>query len=418
MTGVDRRPATDTDLFAELLNPAYRHDPYPVYDRIRRRGPLWIEQMPAAVVGGYRDCEQLLRDPRLSAERWRYASSTMDRQAIPEDAPTSLWQPSFLTLDPPDHTRMRRLVTKAFNVSTVNRLEPLIGALVDELLDRAGDAPTFDVIDGLAYPLPVTLICRLLGVPEHEEYLFHGWSSQLSLFVDGLALAAAGSARTFDWLPATIEMHRYVEDLIEQRRADPGDDLISDLLAIEDAGDALTADELISTVILLLVTGHETTVNLIGNCVLALLRHTRYLDQLRADPGLATRIVEETIRYDPPVHLTARVAKEPIRIGDLDVAAGGLVFLLLAAAHRDEAANPRPDVFDPHRERINHIGFGVGIHYCVGAPLARTQTRIALVRFAQRLTDPSLAQDPPPYREHLNLHGPSALHVTHGGLRA
>jgi len=417
MNQAGERAVLDSDLFAELLNPAYRHDPYPVYAEICRRGPLRIAHLPAVAFGGYRDCEALLRHPQLSSERWRFAGSTSDLRTIPEDAPTSLWQPSFLSQDPPDHTRLRRLVAKAFNAGTVAQLEPFVATLVDELLDQVVDGSPFDVIEGLAYPLPVTVICRMLGIPADEEYLFHKWSSQLALFVDSLALAAAGSERTLDWLPASIEMHEYIEDLVQDRRQYPGDDLISALIAIEDAGDTMTADELVSTIVLLLVTGHETTVNLIGNCVLALLRNGRILAALAADPALAPQIIEETIRYDPPVHLTARVAKESLRVGDLDIDAGSLVFLLLAGAHRDEAANPRPDVFDPYRERINHLGFGGGIHYCVGAPLARMQTRLVITRFAQRMVDPVLAQDPPPYREHLNLHGPSALPVAHRGIR-
>lgn len=406
-------------LFGRLLDPSTRADPYPIYAEIRRDGPLWIEHMPAAVVGGYRDCEALLRDPRLSAERWRYAGSTgMDDDVeIPLDAPASLLQPSFLSQDPPDHTRLRRLVSKAFNTGTVARLEPAIAALIDELLDRAADRDTFDVVAGLAYPLPVTVICRLLGVPVEDEHLFHRWSAQLIRFVDGLALAAAGVESKFDWLPGMIEMHRYVEDLVTARRAEPRDDLISALLAIEDAGDTLDEDELVSTIVLLLVTGHETTVNLIGNGVLALLRNPAHLAALRENPELAPAVVEETIRYDPPVQLTARVAAEPLRIGALDVPEGSLVFLLIAAAQRDPAANPDPEIFNPYRENLRSLAFGIGPHFCLGAPLARLQGRLALTRFAQRIVDPVLVADPPPYREHLNLHGPTALPVSYPATR-
>ncbi|GAA3435559.1 hypothetical protein GCM10018954_051660 [Kutzneria kofuensis] len=309
-------------------------------------------------------------------------------------------------------------MTKAFTVHTVTRLEPAIADLVDRLVDEAADRDTFDVIADLAYPLPVTVICRMLGVPAADEHLFHRWSSQLARFVDGLALAAAGSDDKFDWMSGTIEMHRYIEDLVALRRVDPRDDLVSDLIAIEDAGDVLTADELVSTIVLLLVTGHETTMNLIGNCVLALLRHPEHLAAVRADPTLVPAVIEETVRYDPPVHLSARVAKEAMDIGGTAVPEGGLGSCFWRRAPgpgpRDVS---RPDRFDPTRAQPGHLGFGVGIHYCVGAALAKTQTRLALTSLLRRLVDPVLAQDPPPYREHVNLHGPSALPLAHKGIR-
>lgn len=408
--------SADAELFARLLDPAVRHDPYPVYALIRDLGPLWIEHMPAAVVAGYADCEALLRDPRLSAERWRYAGSTVAEDDIPWDAPVSLYQPSFLSLDPPDHTRMRRLVAKAFNATAVAKMETEVASLVSHFLDQAAETDTFDVVRGLAYPLPVTVICRLLGVPVADEHLFHSWSVQLTRFVDGLALAAAASETETDWLPGMIEMHRYVEELVALRRARPRDDLISELLAIEDAGDTLSEEELASTIVLLLVTGHETTVNLIGNGVLALLRHREHWDRLREDPSTVAAVLEEVLRYDPPVQMAARVATQSIRLGDREVGAGDLVFLLIAAAHRDPAANPDPDRFDPRRTSIRHLAFGLGPHYCIGAPLAKLQGRLVFTELARRLVEPALAQDPPPYRENLNLHVPSSLPLTHRGL--
>lgn len=408
---VVRDASAGADLFGRLFDPAVRPDPYPVYAELRRRGPVPLDHMPAVVVAGYQDCEALLRDPRLSAERWRHASSTMDEDDIPWDAPSSLWQPSFLSLDPPDHTRMRRLVARAFNPRAVARLESEVARLVDELLDRAEPGEPYDVVGSLAYPLPVTVICRMLGVPVADEPLFHRWSSQLARFVDGLALAATGSEDRFDWLPGMIEMLRYAEDLVAARRKRPGDDLISALLSIEEDGDRLTRDELVSTIVLLLVTGHETLVNLVGNSVLALLRHPEQLARVRADPALVPAVLEETMRYDAPVQLTARVLREPVRIGEHELDAGGLVFLLIAAANRDPAANPDPDRFDPGRADPRHLAFGLGPHYCLGAPLAKLQGGLALTRFVRRLADPVLAVDPPPYRDSVNLHGPSSLPV-------
>jgi cytochrome P450 len=215
-------------------------------------------------------------------------------------------------------------------------------------------------------------------------------------------------------VPGVVEMHRYVNDLIADRRARPGgEDLISALVAAEEGGDQLSHDELVSSIVLLLVAGHETTVNLIAGGVLALLRHPEHLVALRADPALAPAVVEEVLRYDPPVQLTARVATEELCIDDLVVPAGGMVILLLAAAHRDPDANPDPDRFDPRRTERRHLGFGFGAHFCLGAPLARLEGRIALSRFAQRVRAAKLTVDPPPYREHVNLRGPRALPVTH-----
>jgi cytochrome P450 len=396
-------------LLGELLDPASRPDPYPIYTELRQASPLWIDPMSAAVVAGYDDCEALLRDPRLSAERWRRGGS-LD---LPADAPSSVRQPWFLSLDPPDHTRLRRLVSKAFTARRVAELEPYIAGLVDDLLDAAAERNTVDVVADLAYPLPVAVICRLLGVPVADEHLFHRWSAQLSRLVDGLA-AMVGGAAAPDWVPGMVEMHRYVHELVAARRTAPGDDLISALLAVEDGGETLSRDELVATVVLLLVAGHETTVNLIANGVLALLRHPEHLAAVRADPGYAAGVVEETLRYDPPVQLTSRIADEPVRIGEVRVDRNGLVFLMLAAAQRDPAANPDPDRFDPRRTQIRHLAFGLGPHYCLGAPLARLEGRLAIAAFARRISEPTLIEDPPPYRAHLTLRGPEAVLVAVG----
>jgi cytochrome P450 len=191
------------------------------------------------------------------------------------------------------------------------------------------------------------------------------------------------------------------------------DDLISDLIAAKDGADALSHDELVSTIVLLLVAGHETTVNLIANGVLALLRHPHHLAALSADPNLAPAVVEEILRYDPPVQLTARIAAEDMRIGEVDVPKLSMIILLLAAAQRDPGANPDPDSFDPHRTQARHLAFGFGPHFCLGAPLARLEGRLALAGFAHRVQDPELIADPPPYREHLNLRGVSELRIAH-----
>ncbi|MER6001948.1 cytochrome P450 [Nonomuraea angiospora] len=401
-------------LVAKLLDSASRPDPYPIYAEFRARGPVWIEEMSSLVVTGYRDCETLLRDPRLSAERWRFFQADGAADPYPADAPASVRRPWFLSLDPPDHTRLRRLVSSAFTARTVARMEDSVTRLVDECLDRAAEGETFDVMAGLAYSLPVTVICRMLGVPQADERLFHGWTAQLTRLLDGFGNPGDGND---EWAGGMADMHRYVNDLVAERRRSPRrDDLISELLAAQEGGDALSHDELVSTIVLLLVAGHETTVNLIANGVLALLRHPGHLAALRADPGTASAVVEETLRYDPPVQLTARVAKEDMSVGKAKVPAGSLVILLLAAAHRDPEANPDPDRFDPAREQVRHLGFGFGPHFCLGSPLARLEGRVALAAFARRVREPALVADPPPYREHINLRGVSELLISHAGV--
>ncbi|TQM38958.1 cytochrome P450 [Pseudonocardia cypriaca] len=403
-----------SQLVGSLLDPASRADPYPIYARLRQLGPVWIEEMSTAIVSGFDDCERLLREPRLSAERWRRTGSFLDGVALPPGTPSSVRQPWFLSQDPPDHTRLRRLASRPFTARAVARMEPTIVDLVDELLDRTAGRDSFDVLADFAHPLPVTVICRMLGVPLADEPLFRRWSAQLTQFLDGFTPVGDLAGETPGWVPGLIEMHRYVNDLVADRRAHAGgEDLISALLAAEEGGDALTHDELVSTVVLLLVAGHETTVNLIAAGVLALLRNPDQLAGLRADPGSAPAVVEEVLRYDPPVQLTARIAKQDVPIGDVVVPGGSMLILLLAAAHRDPDANPDPDRFDPHRTEIRHLGFGFGPHFCLGAPLARLEGRIALTRFAQRVREPKLVLDPPPYREHVNLRGPSELPIVH-----
>ncbi|GAA2208356.1 cytochrome P450 [Nonomuraea monospora] len=448
-------------LVGKLLDPASRPDPYPVYAEFRALGPVWVEEISALVVPGYRDCETLLRDHRLSSERWRHFDAARDADPYPPDAPPSVRQPWFLSMDAPDHTRLRRLVSSAFTARTVARMEPYVTRLVDDLLDEACEQDTFDVVSGLAYTLPMTVICHLLGVPTADERLFHGWSAQLTRQLDGFS--APGDGEEELWAGGMVEMHRYINELVADRRRSPRrDDLISELLAARDGGDVLSHDELVSTLVLLLVAGHETTVNLIANGVLALLRHPGHLAALRdgqpkasvlvqgdgqakASPLVqgdgqvktptvvrgdgqartsavvrggrvtADAVVEEVLRYDPPVHLTARVAREDLRVGDAQAPAGALVILLLAAAHRDPEVNPDPDRFDPAREQVWHLGFSAGPHFCLGAPLARLEGRVALDAFARRVREPRLVADPPPYREHINLRGVSELRVAHGG---
>ncbi|GII05158.1 cytochrome P450 [Planobispora takensis] len=402
------RDHTLLELIGALIEPAARPDPYPVYARIRDLGPAMLDlpvwETPGAVISSYRECEAVLRDPRMSSQRGR------DRrlaELMPPGAPSSVGQRWFLSLDPPDHTRLRRLVSAAFTARRIARLSGRIGELVDGLLDRAAerDRP-FDIVEDLAYPLPMTVICETLGVPAADHEQVREWSSRLTRLIDGF-----GAGPSEESLNGLLALNVYLNELIASRQADPGDDLVSELIAVREGGDSLSHDELVSIVALLLVAGHETTVNLIANGALALLRHPAHFAALRENPALAEAVVEETLRYDPPVHITARVTTEDVELPGVRLRRGATVVLLLAAAHRDPAEAENPDVFDPHRPEIKHLAFGLGPHFCLGAPLARLEARLALTRLTRRLPEPALLQDPPPYRDHVNLRGPLSITV-------
>ncbi|WP_454199409.1 cytochrome P450 [Nocardia sp. Marseille-Q1738] len=408
-----------TDDYVRLLDPAVRADPYPLLARLRESGPFRIGTAPVVVLTRYDDCAAMLRDPRASVDRSlaRLQLGSMPIYDGTREDGAAQAKPSFLFLDPPDHTRLRRLVSKAFTPRVVRRLEPRIAEIVDDLLDQRAHAGTFDAVDHLAYPLPVTVICELLGVPLEDEARLSNWSALLSRTLDPTSRAAPQfRADPAEIQRAGIELHAYFEELTERRRHTPGQDLLSELIAAEDAGDVLTHAELISTCALLLVAGHETTVNLIANATLALLRRPHELAALRADPGRGPGVVEETLRFDPPVQLIPRIAADDLTIGGMDIQRGDLVVLLIAAAHRDPAVFADPDRFDPARDN-RHLAFGLGAHFCVGAPLARLEARVALTRFAQRVESPSLPMDPPRYREHVNLRGPAQLPIEFAAIR-
>jgi len=295
---------------ALLGEPDVVANPYPVLAAFREASPYTAIDDALVVLGRHADCSQILRDPRVSSERGR-------SRLVPPDSPRRFGM-SFLSMDPPDHTRLRRLVAKAFTPRVIAALAPRIREVTAELLATAAvrDPHELEIVSQLAYPLPVRIICELLGVPAGDQRRFAGWSARLA---NSLQPRFIGNddEQVADAAVARIEFADYFRELVAQRRAQPGDDLLTDLIRAEDEGSRLTGAELLATSILLLVAGHETTVGLISNAVLALLRHPDQLAALRDDPGLAGGTVEETLRYDPPVQLTARVARDEIQIGDV-----------------------------------------------------------------------------------------------------
>lgn len=399
----------------DLSDPALRADPHPIYHRLRAEAPVQEivgPEGPELLLTRYEDCAAVLRDPRWSsspshAEAGQNVASPL-RAAVAGDN-----FPVLLFMDPPDHTRLRRLVSKAFTPRTVERLRPRITEILDELVREPAERGELELISELAYPLPVTVICELLGVPVADRDGFSGWSSDASRLLDGV-IAEDEIERG---VTALMQFVNYFNLLFEDRRRSPGEDLISQLLAVEEDGDMLTHQELLATVVLLFVAGHETTMNLVGNGLFQLLSHRDQFDRLAADPSLAPGAVEESLRFDGPVHLTGRVATEDLRVGDVPVPAGRQVVALLAAANRDPQVFEEPDRFDIGRTDNHHLTFSHGMHYCLGAALARVEGQVVLGELARRWPDMELLDRTPTRREHFVLRGLESLRVTLPGSR-
>jgi cytochrome P450 len=376
----------------ELTSSAFRADPYPAYARWRAEAPVCRVRLPDGqtvwIVSRYDDVVTVLKDPRFGNDR--------ERVMTPEQKARLPWTPGvvkrlsrmMLNLDAPDHTRLRALVHKAFTPGLVANMLERIESLTDGLLDAAQVRGRMDLIRDYALPLPATIIAEMLGVPVTDRHKFHRWSSAL--------VAASGSTwGMLMMVPAMWAFLGYIRKLVKSREADPRDDLISALVHARDAGDRLSEDELLAMIFLLLVAGHETTLNLIGNGVLALLEHPAELDRLREDPDLIKPAVEELLRYDSPVQMSSeRYAREAATIAGVTIARGETVVAMLGSANRDERQFERPDDLDITRAPNRHLAFGQGVHYCVGAPLARLEGQIAINTLLRRFPDLRLAVAP------------------------
>ena len=393
------------------LDPGFRADPYAVYARMRTEDPVHQAPFGRWVLSRYADCVAILRDPRASSD---LTNSTAYQQAIEKrggaapDAPLLKMRP-FLILDPPDHTRLRGLVSKAFTPKVVEGLRPRIQELVDELLDNVSERGSMELIEDFAYPLPVTVICELLGVPPEDHVTFKEWSRHLARGQDPPeVLSPEVMQRSVEAMTLFMD---YFGGLIKERRKRPREDLLSALISAEDAGDKLTEDELLSTCVFLLAAGHETTVNLIGNGTLALLRHPGQLSKLRDDPSLAPSAVEELLRYDAPVQFAMRTALVDIELGGRTIPKGAQIILLLGAANRDPERFPDPGRLDLARADNHHVAFGFGIHFCIGAPLARVEGEIAFRTLVRRFRHLELQTETPEYKENIVLRGLASLPV-------
>jgi cytochrome P450 len=393
----------EANLSSPML-PENRSDPYPIYAFIREREPVHHAPDGSWVLTRYDHCAALLRDPRFSTSP---AKLTAGPDAAAMGPIRQVGSSLMMFLDPPDHTRLRSLVSQAFTPRMVESLRPRIQLLVDELLDAVVETGEMDVLADLAYPLPTVVICELLGVPASDREKFKGWSADASRMLDGYLDQAAMDKG----LVAGMYLFQYFTDLVDERRRQPRADLLSALLASETAGDTLSHAELLSTATLLFVAGFETTMNLVGNGTLALLRHPDELARLRDDPTLIRTGVEELLRYDGPVHVTARIATTDVEIGGETVRAGEQAVAILGAANRDPEEFVDPDRLDVARTPNRHLGFGGGPHFCLGASLARMEGQIAFATMLRRLPDLELATDLPTYRDHYVIRGLTDLRV-------
>ena len=403
MTGTTPAPALEFNPFL----PEVHADPYPLYHRLRAEDPVHRNGPGFWVLTRYADVVAVLRDPRMSRDPRRSAQYQLIQRGNAGEDPWEDGAPSMLFVDPPDHTRLRTLVNKAFTPAAIGRLRSRVEELVEGLLDRVAGTGEMDVVDDLAYPLPVTVICELLGVPPADQTRFRDWSGALVHLLDPL-VAEDVLERA---LRARAALRGYLGDLVAERRAHPAGDLLTALVAAEDEGHRLSEQELISMCMLLLVAGHETTVNLIANGTLALLGHPAERARLAADPALAASAVEELLRYDSPVQLTSRHATTDLEVGGQLVREGETVITALGAANRDPAQFPDPDRLHLARSPNRHVAFGGGIHFCLGAPLARMEAQVALAALLRRLPGLACGGEEPTWRDTVTLRGLATLPV-------
>ncbi len=392
------------------LDPRTITDPYPRYHQLRSEDPVrWNPGINAWVLTRYADINAALRDDRLSAERISALTGL-----IPETGgePAKKFESAFLKMmlfsDPPDHTRLRSLANKAFTPRAIERMRSHIQGIVDVLLDDVQRHGRMDVIADLAYPLPAIVISEMLGVEPKDRDKFKKWSDDLAAFLGNIRTVTETYENA---IKSVTELIEYLREVVAQRRRQPQDDLISALVMAEDEGDTFTEEELYSMCVLLIFAGHETTTNLIGNGILALLNNPDQLAKLRHDPSLIEAAIEEIIRYDGPVQSTARTALEPLEIGGKHIAKGDRISLTLGAANRDPAQFTDPDRMDITRPDIRHVGFGFGIHFCLGSALARMESRLAIGTVVERMPELNLESTNLVWRDNPVLRGLISLPV-------
>jgi cytochrome P450 len=391
------RPASFADFF--FMDSALMANPYPMYARLLAEGPIGFDpDINTWVVVGHAEVSAGLRDPHMSAERMPNGDDVPPEWA-PAQPILALVSRQMLFRDPPDHTRLRGLVSKAFTPRMIEQMRGDITGIVDGLLDAAQARGGMDAIADFAYPLPTTVIARMLGIPEADNDRFKRWSDDFAAFL---------GTPQMDVIPrlarSIAELTEYFQALIPTRRGDE-QDLLAALLHAEEHGEHLTQTELLANIILLLAAGHETTTNLIGNGLYALLTHPDQQQRLRDDPALIPSAVEEFLRFDAPVQYTTRIVTEDLTIANEQIPAGREIFFALAAANRDPAQFADPDALDVGRRDNRHVSFAFGPHFCLGAPLARLEGQIAFTEILHRFSQMRLLEDTPPHVANAAFHG-------------
>jgi len=405
MTTTDQIDEIDpvTAFLFEAFTPENRANPYQLYAKFRAEQPLLSSGTGLWMTFTHEVAHGLLRSRNTSSDE---SKSTEFKAMARSDERLQRQhevEPLMLFVDPPDHTRLRTLVSRAFTPRTVRELRPRLDQLATKFLDDIDGVGPIDFVEQVAYRFPVTVICELLGVPVADVPTFESLSDDLTLTIEPGVLRTPEQDAAID--TARIQLAEYIGELLNSRRQQPGDDLISALLAVRDGDDRLTESELISLVTLLLMAGHETTVNLLGNGLVALLRNRDQLDRWRADPSIALAAVDEITRFDSPVQMAMRVMIEDTQLGDQVVPSGDQVITLLGAANRDPAVFADPDRLDLTRANAaTNLSFGGGIHHCLGMALARTEAEVVLGQVVQRFSHLELAEEPP-MRERFVLRG-------------
>lgn len=397
------------DAVLRFFSPDARIDQYDLLLDLRAAGPLHPTPLGPYLLTGYVDCAEVLQNGA-----WSHAQeATLLHPGVAEVEAKSELPTSFLWMDPPDHTRLRNLVSKAFTARRVAGLRPRIHELAGRLVDDALEAGEFDLIKAIAYPLPLTVVCELVGVPAEAHQSVRKWASALARGFDPDSLMS--EQERADRSDGARQFQAYFRTLIDERRARPADDLLSALAAAEDQGDVLTETELLATCVTLIVAGHETSVNLVGNGLLALMRHPDQLQLLRSRPELVAPAVEELLRYDSPITLTTRAATKPLTVAGREFEPGEGVVPLIASANRDERAFREPDRLDITRyhdrqARPNrNLSFSLGIHYCLGAPLATLEMEVLLQEVIDRVRVLEPLDDRPRYKPNIVLRGIAEL---------
>jgi cytochrome P450 len=410
----------DTSLFTQVLDRANRADPYPLYARLRET-PVIREDDGTYIVSTYAEIRGLLHDPRLSSNDLPKSKHARTGNPLRDFIvnPVKDWiidaHLPLIFRDPPDHTILRRLVLVHFTPERMQAISGRVEAIIEGLIGKMRGREEIDLVDGFSYPLPVTVICELLGIPPSDEPKVQGWTRTFARVLD----PDLGEEDRLKSVADFEEVTLYVSALAKEKRKRPAGDVLSGLATYRDKKlGRMGKYDLIANAALLLVAGHETTVNLISSGMLTLLRHPEWLERLRQDPALAPRVVDELLRFEPPVQFRTRKTLAEIDIAGTAIPAGAPLVLLFAAGNRDPARFANPDRFDPDRADNHHLSFGAGPHYCLGAPLATLEGEAALVAFAKKLVDPRLLEDPPPYRPGASLRGPEHLMLGIAGVVA